>query len=586
MDISSETPQEFTPEPQLQQPIEQQPIEPQPFPEDQLPVADNKKSKTPLIIVIVVLLLLAGGAVAFFLFKDQLFGGQRNASDNERITPPVAEMQIGGNALTDFDLTFLKKNNEEANKLYSPLSIKIALKMLSDGAKGETKAEIDKLVGGDYKAKPYLNSKNLSLANGLFVRTDKKANILDSYLTGIQKNYAAEIIYDDFTNANNFNKWVSSKTLGLITKMLDDSDVSSVNYILVNALAIDMSWNYSIQCAQGTGEAKNKSYEAVFAHEKYDADIECLESSNFDKIKFGNSKTEVDVAKIGASFNRYDIVKELGRDKIRSTIQAKYAEWAKDNPYVSSTMSDNEVDKFISELDANYGKVVDSTDFKMYYDDDVQAFAKNLKTYDGTTLQYVGIMPKKQSLKNYIANSSAKDVASVVAKLYDVKKEYYKPGVVTKVEGSIPFFKYDYELKLRDNLQELGVEKVFSPETADLSGITKEEGAYVSDVKHKATIDFSNDGIKAAAVTSMSMDTAGIGDYEFEYLFDVPVETVDLTFNQPYMYLIRDVETGEIWFTGTVYEPSADADIKVSNYLRDYLNSGRSRVCRYGSDVE
>ena len=157
---------------------------------------------------------------------------------------------------------------------------------------------------------------------------------------------------------------------------------------------------------------------------------------------------------------------------------------------------------------------------------------------------------------------------------------------MTKIEGSIPFFKYDYELKLRDNLQELGIKKVFSPETADLSGITKEEGAYVSDVKHKATIDFSNDGIKAAAVTSMSMYTAGLGDYEFEYLFDVPVETVDLTFNQPYMYLIRDVETGEIWFTGTVYEPSADADIKVSNYLRDYLNSGRSRVRQYESDAE
>ena len=45
----------------------------------------------------------------------------------------------------------------------------------------------------------------------------------------------------------------------------------------------------------------------------------------------------------------------------------------------------------------------------------------------------------------------------------------------------------------------------------------------------------------------------GGGDYD--YFFDIPVEIIDITFDKPYMFLIRDVETGEIWFTGTVYEP-------------------------------
>ena len=52
----------------------------------------------------------------------------------------------------------------------------------------------------------------------------------------------------------------------------------------------------------------------------------------------------------------------------------------------------------------------------------------------------------------------------------------------------------------------------------------------------------------------------GGGGPHFEYLWDVPVEKVDLTFDKPFMYLIRDKETGEIWFVGTVYEPTENKE--------------------------
>ena len=35
----------------------------------------------------------------------------------------------------------------------------------------------------------------------------------------------------------------------------------------------------------------------------------------------------------------------------------------------------------------------------------------------------------------------------------------------------------------------------------------------------------------------------------------VPVEEIDLTFDKPFLFIIRDKETGEVWFAGTVYEP-------------------------------
>ena len=85
-----------------------------------------------------------------------------------------------------------------------------------------------------------------------------------------------------------------------------------------------------------------------------------------------------------------------------------------------------------------------------------------------------------------------------------------------------------------------------------------EEGVKVDafKMKHKADIDFSNEGIKAAAVT---MGTGmGAGGYGFEYKWDVPVETIDMTFDRPFLFLIRDKDTGEVWFAGTVYEGTAN----------------------------
>ena len=55
----------------------------------------------------------------------------------------------------------------------------------------------------------------------------------------------------------------------------------------------------------------------------------------------------------------------------------------------------------------------------------------------------------------------------------------------------------------------------------------------------------------------------------FDYLYDVPVEKIDLTFDKPYMFIIRNKETGEVWFAGTVYEPlSLEDEVETKNEER------------------
>lgn len=73
-----------------------------------------------------------------------------------------------------------------------------------------------------------------------------------------------------------------------------------------------------------------------------------------------------------------------------------------------------------------------------------------------------------------------------------------------------------------------------------------------SEAKHKANIEFTQDGIKAAAATEAG--GAGAGS-SFDYFFEVPTITIDLTFDKPYMFLIRDKQSSEVWFMGNVYNP-------------------------------
>ena len=107
-------------------------------------------------------------------------------------------------------------------------------------------------------------------------------------------------------------------------------------------------------------------------------------------------------------------------------------------------------------------------------------------------------------------------------------------------------------MDLINNLKRFGITDIFDESKADLSNLTSSK-AVISKATHKANIEFSNVGIKAAAATAVG--GAGATGCWYDYIYDVPVEKIDLTFDKPYLFLIRDKESGEVWFTGTVYEP-------------------------------
>ena len=501
---------------------------------------EDKKKHKILWIIMVVLLILSAGGTGLYYFKK---GNNSNPKPVEKPTPIESPYQINSNSLEPFDLYFLKLENQKNNKAYSPLSIKYALEMLEEGANGKTKDQIENIIG-TYTSKKYPNSKNMSFANALFIKNNYKDSIKETYVDTLKNKYNANVEYDDFTTSKNINDWVSNKTFNLISDMFDD--VADKDFILLNSLAIDMEWVNEIQDSE-------KFYQVEYPHIDYFMGIDSLIGGGYYELAFEDQSQKTKSVSIGAVANKYDILKELGEENIRKKVTEEYQKWLQEMPNYPVDDFDAYLDKYIEELKVGYGDISSSTDFKFYVDDNVKTFAKDLKEYDGTTLEYIGIMPLQNDLDKYIENTKVEDINNIINNLKDIKLENFKEGVLTEISGYIPMFKMDYELKLQDDLKKLSIVDAFDETKADLSNITNDK-AFIDSANHKVNFEFSNEGIKAAATTALG-GLGAAGEPYFNYKFDIPVEKIDLTFDKPYMFLVRDKESGEVWFMGTVYEP-------------------------------
>ena len=452
---------------------------------------------------------------------------------------------VDGYRLQDYDLGFLQLENKAENMVCSPLSIKYALGMLNEGTAGDTHKQIADLIG-TYTPKAYRNSDRLSFANAMFVRDSYQASVKQSYLDALTEKYRADVRFDPFTGADAINAWVKDKTLGLIDALAQDSDVTPLNFALVNALAIDMDWNQKFL---------SNIYSRSYPHEHYWQYF----AENVMPSRFANMDEPISGMMIAATVNNYDVVREIGEEEIRQTVGDAFDQYMEENPsswYLEGDGTYEEkkaayLDDYIREIGENYHVTDASTEFSLYVDDEVKAFAKDLKESDGTTLRYVAIMPQSGDLAGYLETADAAKINGTISQLRELKSENFPEGVVTRITGFIPKFKFDYSLDLQNDLARMGVTDVFDPEKADLSGIT-DGPAFVGAALHKATIEFTQDGIKAAAATMIG--GAGAGE-DFDYFYDVPVEEIDMTFDKPYLFFVQDKDTGEVWFAGTVYQP-------------------------------
>jgi len=116
----------------------------------------------------------------------------------------------------------------------------------------------------------------------------------------------------------------------------------------------------------------------------------------------------------------------------------------------------------------------------------------------------------------------------------------YGPVIV-----SLPRFTTESSFSLNDALQALGMTDAFEADRADFSGMDGNRDLYIGTVLHKAFVSVDENGTEAAAATAVIME-----------LTSAPIlEPIEFTVDRPFIYLIRDVQTGSILFIGRVAAP-------------------------------
>ncbi|MGB7787702.1 serpin family protein [Methanoregula sp.] len=115
-----------------------------------------------------------------------------------------------------------------------------------------------------------------------------------------------------------------------------------------------------------------------------------------------------------------------------------------------------------------------------------------------------------------------------------------------RVKVFFPKFQLGTQYSLPAVLGAMGMPTAFTS-SADFSGMDGRQDLLINDVVHKAYVDVNEDGTEAAAATGVVMNMAAVRGEG-----PVPVFRAD----HPFVFLIRDNNTGTVLFMGRVTNPS------------------------------
>jgi serpin B len=112
------------------------------------------------------------------------------------------------------------------------------------------------------------------------------------------------------------------------------------------------------------------------------------------------------------------------------------------------------------------------------------------------------------------------------------------------VELHMPKFAYDATLDLAQTFEEMGMSDAFDISRADFSGIDGTRNLFIGSAVHKASVTVDEMGTVAAAATEV------VGEVE-----TMPIEVKIV---HPFIYIIRDGESGTVLFVGRVVDPRVE----------------------------
>jgi serpin B len=388
----------------------------------------------------------------------------------------ISTSAIGGKAMTDSEI--VQGNNRFAldlharlasqpgNLFVSPASLSIALAMTYSGARGETAAEMAKVLHfpatnanvhaalaafhKDLRDAGTASGCRLSLANRLWGQ--KGSEFLPEFLAITRESYGAELGQVDFAQETEkareqINTWVLEQTEGKIKDLIPPRVLTNLTrLVLTNAIYFKGNWSKPF--------SRSATHDDLF-HVTSDKTTQVPLMSRQDDLRY----------------------------------------WAGEGVKV---------------LEIPYGK--------------------------GDLTAVVLLPDEIDGLPALEANTTVENLGRWLAGLRD-----------RKVQVFLPRFRLSSQFSLRDLLTAMGMKRAFSPDEADFSGMSTHEQLYLSAVIHKAFVDVNEEGTEAAAATGVAVAVRAAMVLSQPAVFRA---------DHPFLFLIRDRNSGSILFLGRVVNPN------------------------------
>jgi len=174
---------------------------------------------------------------------------QRTATDEGEVTNEFVS------ALADFSFNLFEGSlKEEQNGLVSPLSALLCLALVTNGASGDTLAQLEDVLGmsiEELNKAAYAYTRSLEsgdgykvkLANSVWFEDTPTLKVSEQYLQTSADWYDAEQFAAPFdaSTVKDINSWVKKNTDGMIDSIVEEIQQKTVMY-LINALVFDAKW--------------------------------------------------------------------------------------------------------------------------------------------------------------------------------------------------------------------------------------------------------------------------------------------------------------------------------------------------------
>ena len=209
--------------------------------------------------------------------------------------------------------------------------------------------------------------------------------------------------------------------------------------------------------------------------------------------------------------------------------------------------------EWVSEFEKNstYKEDFTTTDGRikqvdMMHDERTEFYIKN-ENMDGVVLDYRYGNMALVALKP-TAGQTVREMYEALT--YEELAGLLDNGSSELIKLKLPKFEVEFDKKLNETLQNMGIKRAFDEQLADFTGLGYTDNGiplYISLVRQKSVVKLDEKGTEAAAVTMVAMNECAMA------LPEMP--PIEVYFDEPFLYMIMDMESKTPLFMGVMDNP-------------------------------